>query len=100
MREEEQQQLLRTSPRLEEETRSEGVGGQQTCHRGALPPPPPLTYGVPKTLSRFIIYLRITTPEYNIACKNFILSSVIINRYGFVRFWKGKKEVLCIFYAV
>ena len=59
--------------------------------------PTPVT---PKNLQGAKYLTEITTPEYNIACKNFILSSVIINRYGFVRFSKGKKKVLCIFYAV
>ena len=43
---------------------------------------------------------EITTPKYNIACKNLIISSVIINRYGFVRFWEGMKELECIFYVL
>ena len=43
---------------------------------------------------------EITAPKYNIACKNFIISPVIINRYGFVRFWEGMKELECIFYVL
>ena len=43
---------------------------------------------------------EITAPKYNIACKNLIISSVIINRYGFVRFWEGMKELECIFYVI
>ena len=43
---------------------------------------------------------EITSPKYNIACKYLIISSVIINRYGFVRIWEGMKELECIFYVI
>ena len=60
----------------------------------AAPPPTKETPKYPQGAK----YLReITTPKYNIAGKNLILSSIIINRYVFVRFWEGMKEVLCIF---